>query len=45
MKNTIWFIKEILKDILWYFVIVITLPITIPLACWAIRQDDKDDLK
>jgi len=36
-------LKEILKDILWYSVIIITLPVTLPLVWWAIRQDDKED--
>lgn len=36
--------KAFLKDLLWIFVVLITLPITIPLAWWAIRQDDKEDL-
>ena len=34
---------EFLKDLLWVLVIIVTLPITIPLAWWAIRQDDKED--
>jgi type IV secretory pathway TrbL component len=35
--------KAFVKDLLWLFVIIVTLPITIPLAWWAIRQDDKED--
>jgi len=33
-----------LKDLIWVLIIIVTLPITIPLAWWAIRQDDKEDL-
>lgn len=36
--------KAFLMDLLWYFLVIVTLPITIPLSLWAIRQDDKEDL-
>lgn len=35
--------KAFLKDLLWYFVIIITLPLTLPLVWWAIRKDDKEE--
>lgn len=41
MKSNIY--TELLKEILWYSIIIITLPITLPLVWWAIRKDDKED--
>lgn len=35
--------KAFMMDLLWCFVIIITLPITLTLVWWAIRKDDKED--
>lgn len=35
--------KAFLKDLLWYFVIIVTLPLTLPLVWLAIRKDDKEE--
>lgn len=35
--------KEFGKELLWYFLIILTLPVTIPILWWASKQDEEED--